>query len=82
MQLIASEHGCQRFKIRPQSGAELNTKQSINTAVNIPCKLCKGHTVYPSRYIKWRKVSTSADVFLWVFTSAYNKDVYSGQTLQ
>jgi hypothetical protein len=24
---------------------------------------------------KWRKVSTSADVFVWVFTSAYNRDV-------
>jgi hypothetical protein len=24
---------------------------------------------------KWRKVSTSADVFVWFFTSAYNRDV-------
>jgi hypothetical protein len=29
---------------------------------------------YPSIY-NWKKLSSSADVFLWVFTSAYKRDV-------
>jgi hypothetical protein len=35
--------------------------------------------IYPARYTvcmyNWRKETISADVFAWVFTSAFNKDV-------
>jgi hypothetical protein len=33
------------------------------------------HKYFYIEIYKWRKVSKSADVFVWVFTSAYNRDV-------
>jgi hypothetical protein len=55
--------------------------EPLETYISLCSALLQPACASPIEMYKWRKVSTSADVFVWVLTSAYNKR-RSGLTLQ